>query len=328
MPKKNALFFACDKRFFFTLSTALLSLKKNSPQALENADVLIYHQDFSPAEIDFLKNILPCKAIAYTFPLETDFEHENFKKFTQLSCARYDIFDLLDVYKKVLYIDVDVMIAGELQKIFDDFGDKGGIAMCKDTQKGRTLITKNFIEPPAGYDMSRPCYNSGVLLLCDNIKNRNKLRMWCYEKTVEWLNNLLCPDQGVLNVMIQEFGIDIEVMPAGFNCTPSSDLYYDKSSDKVLVYHCAGGGVRFWRYSYNKEWESFYKEYMDMGGRPYTDKDKAWRSFIKKHKLWRFDFFDRSPNPNVHPGRFIKYLLAYPFKRSSYLKNNGKSGNA
>lgn len=314
MSKKNAIFFSCNERFIFTLSVALLSLKKYNQELLKNTDVLVYYQGFTQADKDFLNRILPCKFTEYHFAVETDFNNINFKHFTQLTFARYEIFDLLDTYRKVLYIDVDVMIGGDLSYIFNNFGDKSGVAMCKDTQKGLTLITKNFVKPMPQYDMTVPCYNAGVTLFCDNIPHRRELRMWCYHKTAEWLENLVCPDQGVVNVMFQEFGIQVEVLPDICNCLPSNPKYLDKNRHDVLIYHCAGGGVRFWTYTWNSLWAPFYQEYLAMGGKPHTDKEHAWLKLIKKFNLQRWAFFDRSPDPQMHPARFIKYVLAYPFK--------------
>lgn len=314
MSKKNAIFFSCNERFIFTLSVALLSLKKYNQELLKNTDVLVYYQGFTQADKDFLNRILPCKFTEYHFAVETDFNNINFKHFTQLTFARYEIFDLLDTYRKVLYIDVDVMIGGDLSYIFNNFGDKSGVAMCKDTQKGLTLITKNFVKPMPQYDMTVPCYNAGVTLFCDNIPHRRELRMWCYHKTAEWLENLVCPDQGVVNVMFQEFGIQVEVLPDICNCLPSNPKYLDKNRHDVLIYHCAGGGVRFWTYTWNSLWQPFYQEYLAMGGNPHTDKEHAWLKWIKKLNLQRWAFFDRSPDPQMHPARFIKYVLAYPFK--------------
>lgn len=314
MSKKNAIFFSCNERFIFTLSVALLSLKKYNQELLKNTDVLVYYQGFTQADKDFLNRILPCKFTEYHFAVETDFNNINFKHFTQLTFARYEIFDLLDTYRKVLYIDVDVMIGGDLSYIFNNFGDKSGVAMCKDTQKGLTLITKNFVKPMPQYDMTVPCYNAGVTLFCDNIPHRRELRMWCYHKTAEWLENLVCPDQGVVNVMFQEFGIQVEVLPDICNCLPSNPKYLDKNRHDVLIYHCAGGGVRFWTYTWNALWQPFYQEYLAMGGKPHTDKEHAWLKWIKKLNLQRWAFFDRSPDPQMHPARFIKYVLAYPFK--------------
>ncbi len=314
MSKRNAIFFSCNERFIFTLSVALLSLKKYNQELLKNTDVLVYYQGFTQADKDFLNRILPCKFTEYHFAVETDFNNINFKHFTQLTFARYEIFDLLDTYRKVLYIDVDVMIGGDLSYIFNNFGDKTGVAMCKDTQKGLTLITKNFVKPMPQYDMTVPCYNAGVTLFCDNIPHRKELRMWCYHKTAEWLENLVCPDQGVVNVMFQEFGIQVEVLPDICNCLPSNPKYLDKNRHDVLIYHCAGGGVRFWTYTWNALWQPFYQEYLAMGGKPHTDKEHAWLKWIKKFNLQRWAFFDRSPDPQMHPARFIKYVLAYPFK--------------
>lgn len=323
--KHNAIIFACDRNFLFTLSTALLSLKENSPEAREESDILIFQQGLTKEDEAFLNGIVPCTIIEYKFPVDIDFEHENFKKFTQLTFARYDLFPMLDQYNKALYIDVDVMITGELAKIFQQYGNKSGIAMCKDTQKGLTRITKNFIKPLSGYDMTVDNFNAGVTLYCNNIKNRKNLRMWCYERTSQWLENLVCPDQGVINILAQEFDIEIEEMPDIYNCTPSNDKYYDKSRNDIVIYHCAGGGVRFWRYSYDSRWEKYYEEYLKIGGKPYVNNDKPWRELIKKYGLYRFDFFDRSPNPNVHPGRFIKYMLTYPFYSLSRLLRSKKS---
>ena len=74
----------------------------------------------------------------------------NFKHFTQLTFARYEIFDLLDTYGKVLYIDVDVMIGGDLSYIFDKVSDdmylrlteKGEIEVYNFERKHKTEYTK------------------------------------------------------------------------------------------------------------------------------------------------------------------------------------------
>lgn len=312
--KRNAIFLATNRRFLFALGTLLLSIKKNSPKALENTDILVYHQGLTEADKALLSQILPCKFTEYKFAVNTNFEHQNFKNFSQLTFARYEIFDILDNYKKVLYMDVDIMVNNDLSFIFDNFGNKTGVAMCKDTQKGLTLITKNFVEPMEQYNMTLPCYNAGVTLFCDNIPRRKELRMWCYERTAEWLENLVCPDQGVVNVMFQQFGICVEVLPDICNCLPSNPKYLNKNVKDVIIYHCAGGGVRFWTYTYIKQWQGFYAEWLALGGAPHTDKEHAWLKFIKKYNLGRFNFFERSPDPKMHPARFIKYALSYPFK--------------
>ena len=309
--KDKAIFFSCNKKFVFTLAVALLSFKKYNTALLQETDILIYQQGFAREDKDLLNKILPCKIVEYQFPLKTDFNDINFKNFTQLAFARYEIFNLLDSYEKILYMDVDVMVGGDLSYIFNNFGNTNSIALCKDSQKGLNLITKNFIKPLPQYDMTVPCYNSGVILFSKNIPQRKELAAWCYQQTVEWLKNLVCPDQGVLNVMFQEFNIPPEVLPDFCNCLPSNKKFLDKKCKDVLIYHCAGGGLRFWTYTWNEPWQQFYREYLKLGGQPHPDKEHWWLQTIKKHHLYKFGFFDRSPDPQMHPARFIKYIFNY-----------------
>ncbi|MBR4591977.1 MAG: glycosyltransferase family 8 protein [Elusimicrobiaceae bacterium] len=313
MSKPYALFFATNRRFLFALGVCLLSLKKNSPRLCQQADILVYHQGLTPKDQQFLNRILPCQFTTYHFAVETNFEHINFKNFTQLAFARYEIFDLLDRYQKILYLDVDIMIGGELEPLVKNFGNRSGLAMCRDQQKGLSLITKNFIQPVDGYDMTLPCYNSGVMLFSNALKNRSGLRMWCYERTAEMLENLVCPDQGVLNLMLQAFHIQVEELPDIYNCLPSNTKFLDKKDCGVLVYHCAGGGLRFWSYTWNGPWQQFYAQYLSIGGPAHTETEHKWLAFIKKHRLERFRFFDRCPNPLVHSWRFVKYCFKQIF---------------
>lgn len=310
--KKNAIIFACDKNFLFTFSVALMSIKKYSYSTLENADVILYYYGLEKSDIEFINKIHSVMCIEYEFPYNINQNDENFKKYTQLAYARYEAFTLIEQYKKVLYLDVDILVTSNLDYIFNNFCNNTGLAFAADEQKGLCNVKKNFKNTIPNYDMDIKGLNSGVILFSNVLKNGKELKEWCYQKTVEWLDNLICPDQGVLNIMIQHFNINMDIMPDICNCMVSNHKYMDKRyRNKVIVYHCAGGGVRFWRYSYYSRWEELYYQYLSLGGMPYKVKEKPWRVFLKKYKLYKFDFFDESPNPNTHTGKFIKYIFTY-----------------
>lgn len=311
--KKYGIVYACDRNFLFTFCVSLLSIKKYSSQILEETDVILYYNGLEDSDIEFIQKIHNVKCINYSFPLDINTNDTNFKKYTQLAYARYEIFSMLDDYEKVLYIDVDTMITNDLSYIFKNFCNKNGIAFALDEQKGLSTVSKNFKIRLENYNMDIQGLNSGVILFSNSLKDREKLKKWCYESTVEMLDNLICPDQGILNLMLQKFQLNYDILPDICNCLPGNKRYLDKTDNTVIIYHCAGGGVRFWRYSYDNRWEQLYSKYIEMGGIEYINNDKPWRKFIKKYKLYRYDFFNRSPNPNVHTGKFIKYLLLYPY---------------
>lgn len=311
--KPYAVFFATNRRFFFALAVCLLSMREKSPRLCQQADFFIYYQGLNAEERALLAKIVPCQFREYHFPLQTDFTNINFINFTQLAFARYEIFDLLDSYEKILYMDVDMLVNGELLPVIEKYANTSGLAMCKDIQKGLCSVAKNFVRPQDGYDMTVQNYNSGTMVFGKSLPRRKELKNWCYQKTVQWLENLVCPDQGVLNVLAQEFAIPIEEMPDTCNCLPSNAKYLDKKDRGVLIYHCAGGGLRFWTYTWFSPWQEFYQQYLQQGGPAHTDAEHAWLTFIKKYKLYRFPFFDRSPDPQMHPARFIKYVIKQLF---------------
>lgn len=319
--KKYGIVYACDRNFLFTFCVSLLSIKKYSSQILEETDVILYYNGLEDSDIAFIQKIHNVKCINYSFPLDINMNDTNFKKYTQLAYARYEIFSMLDDYEKVLYIDVDTMITNDISYIFKNFCNKNGIAFALDEQKGLSAVSKNFKTRLENYNMDIQGLNSGVILFSNSLKDREKLKKWCYETTVEMLDNLICPDQGILNIMLQKFQLNYDILPDICNCLPGNKRYLDKTDNTVIIYHCAGGGVRFWRYSYDNRWEELYNKYLKMGGEEYINNDKPWRKLIKKYRLYRYDFFNRSPNPNVHTGKFIKYLLLYPWVYRAYQHN-------
>ena len=314
--KKNAIIFACDKNFLFTFSVALMSIKKYSYSTLENADIILYYYGLEESDKEFINKIHNVTFIEYEFPYNINQNDENFKKYTQLAYARYEAFTLIEKYEKVLYLDVDILVTSNLDFIINNFCNNTGIAFALDEQKGLCKVQKNFKKPMVDYNMNIQGLNSGVILFSNKLKNGKELKEWCYKKTVEWLDNLICPDQGVLNIMVQYFNLNIDIMPDICNCMASNSKYMNKRyRKKVIIYHCAGGGVRFWRYSYYSRWEELYQEYLALGGSPYQTNEKPWRLLIKKYKLYKFDFFDESPNPYTHLGKFFKYIFTYALYR-------------
>ena len=321
MKNKYSIIFACDKNFLFTFSIALMSIKKYSHSTLQNTDIILFYNGLEQADFDFINKIHPVIFKEYHFPLNINMNDTNFKKYTQLAYARYEAFTMLDEYEKILYMDVDTIVTGNLDYIFENFCNNNGIAFAYDEQKGLEKITKNFKKPMSEYNMDIRGYNSGVILFSNKLINRKEIKEWCYQETVNMLDNLICTDQGILNLMLQKFNIIPNILPDICNCMPACKKYMDKRyRDKVIIYHCAGGGVRFWRYSYYPRWQELYNKYLEMGGKPHTAKEKPWLIIIKKYKLYKYDFFNESPNPYTHIGKFVKYLISYPFYYIFYKK--------
>ncbi len=70
----------------------------------------------------------------------------------------------------------------------------------------------NFGDPVPGYDMNRPGVCTAVMLGNEALPYE-EIHRWCYAKAREIGGNLVNGDQGVVNLMLQEFGITPNLMP-------------------------------------------------------------------------------------------------------------------
>jgi len=208
MHKKDcALVFGITGDYTFALGNVLLGLKKHCKTFWN--DIIIFHTDVTVEHQEKLNSILKCKFINFG-------KNEWCKKVLDAMPAnrysiatffRYECFNLLTEYKKVLWSDVDILVQSDFSDILA-YGDISGYACTRSHEF--TPIEANFSQIIEGYDMFIPIYNAGFLLITDILLKYGDLAKWCYEKTIELADILRMPDQGILNLMLQDFNIKAE----------------------------------------------------------------------------------------------------------------------
>ena len=113
--KELAIVFGSTGNMAFALGNVLIGLKKYSLEIAKTADIKIFEQGISGKDKKILNSILPCEFIEYKFPHQGYLTDETVKKFSELTFSRFECFDMLNEYKKVLWLDIDILI----QKPFD-----------------------------------------------------------------------------------------------------------------------------------------------------------------------------------------------------------------
>jgi len=269
MKKKNAIMLA-DTRSAL-IGHMLLQIKKTNPNLFE--EVIIYYDQLSDKDKKIMNEILPCRFIKFNDEMPKHIkELSSFKKFSMLMFSRYYMFNLLNEYETITWIDTDVLIKDKLDSVIEKAKKTGMAANFEDKKNKSYLYTDtvrtSFKKPLNEYDMSKYNMSSGLISVSDTLKNYNVLTDWCFNKTFEYADNLVLPDQGVLNIMIQEFNIDVSsVGENGAYCFYPS---YRRDDKKAKIIH-AWGSRKFWTswYLYNKypQWAEYYKEWINMGGR-------------------------------------------------------------
>ena len=272
MKKKNAIFLS-DTRDFL-VGQMLVQINNTNPGLFDEA-LIYYDKEIDKKDKKIMESIMPCRFIKYNSKIDENFyKKDRFKRFTKLAFARYEMFNHLSEYENILWIDTDVVIQGSLKPLLDKASTTGMAMLCEDEVNKSAINTDvvrtNFTISIPSYDMNLPLYCSGLIVVNEKLKDYDLLTSWCYEKTDELADYLNLPDQGVLNLMIQEFELD--VVPIGDNGKYGAMPYYGRDCSKSVVVH-SWGRNKFWNSWYllkkYPKWYEAYLKWIELGGSAY-----------------------------------------------------------
>lgn len=250
MKKKNvAIVFGITDNYTDMLANVLIGLKRHSKKFW--SDIIIYHEDVTEEHQNQINHILPCKFIKLSsedfasYIPESQLEIYSVATFFRLKC-----FSLLDKYKSVIWEDVDILFQKDQSEILN-YGNETGLALVK---ANNFRVENNFFELIPEYDMFVPMYNAGLIVLKDNLKDYQTMEKWCFECIKKYGSILRWCDQGVLNLLIQEYDIKVEEIDIyKWQCHPLEEDYI---KDAAVIH--AYGTRKFWN---DKEYQELFPEW-------------------------------------------------------------------
>lgn len=291
--KEKAIVLGATGNLTFAVANVLIGIKKHSPNL--NADFVIFHSNISKKDQNLLSSMISCKFIEYEMPINTtNVEKSSFSRYSKLAFSRYECFKMLNEYKQVLWMDIDILIKKDISGIFDYA--KTGISLYQE----EASLQECFSIPIEDYDMRGKHYNSGILLLNDNLSKWEKMTDWLYSKTYQLANYLKYADQGIINLLLQEFQLEVDNLPQKYNCHPEK-----KEIKNALIVH-SYSPQKFWSWYNNKyhfkEWDENYKKWLNKGGSSYEGVTyDFWEKIVKN-----IDY--DCPHPIRQPGKLFKFI--------------------
>ena len=230
--KKVALVFGITTNHLFALANTLIGLLKHNDKFWD--DIIVYYDKLKKRDIDNINKITNCKFIQYS---KKDYlnkiSEEAIKKYSEACFYRYECFNLLNEYETVIWNDVDILIKGDISGLLN-YGNKSGLALTENTSGFNNEA--NFVKLIMDYNMFVPLYNSGIIVLKDSLPNYDKMHDWCVNKTAQYSEYLRWPDQGIINILIQEFNIPIEKIDINKYCCHPSLNQFITDADKVYFF--------------------------------------------------------------------------------------------
>ncbi|MBR1424579.1 Stealth CR1 domain-containing protein [bacterium] len=211
---KNAdsinIVFAPDNNFCKYFSVALQSLIENNNTS-KKYDIVVFESDIEEKNKNKLLNMIPDNFIMRFVDIN-EFINEKFKSLELKSknwwsvSMYYRIFIplLMPSYNKVLYLDSDICINHDLTELFNINLEDKKVGCVVDTISAvlyRHLQRMDYMKNVLKLTNPHNYFNSGMLLF--NIKNIDKNGYIQDFLNAYEIEDLLYPDQDILNVMFQ-----------------------------------------------------------------------------------------------------------------------------
>lgn len=317
--KHVAVLCASSRFYAFALYVSLWSFLKNSPRLASAADIYIYAFDWDEPLKQIFRSLGDFTIIDYDLP--ANIERTQFiQRFTPALYSRFEAFSLLEKYERVICLDSDILVQKELFPVLSQF--HGPIALTVDDCP---TVQHNFLGPIPGYDMSAPCYNAGFIVLNQAAfaVSGSQIRKWLYQMLQKYAKCSYLGDQGLINLMLQEFSLPVEICSSLYNLPASSA---GAELKKAFVVHSTGHR-KFWCYYFFKQWVDGYMQWRKAGGGavPVRKDSARWNKWVnKKITPQNRIFWELAPDGCKYPAKFLlfawKYARAYPKKQPAVQK--------
>ena len=296
--KNTAIVLGATGNLAFALAVVLNGLKRHNQPLLAEADIIVYYQNMDEPVRQALNNILPCRFVPYKFPHMQDMRAHVLRDYGEMTFVRYECFRFLKNYQYVLWLDADILIQGDISGMRQQIVH--GIGFRREYYDERVRV--NFTQDIAGFAMDAPHYNAGIMAISQALPgDRDALSDWCYQKTADIASSLYYPDQGILLLMCQHFGLTIDPLDEKYNCEARRNGCALK---RAALIH-AVGHRKFWKYYYFDEWFQDYKQWALQTG--FVCKNGF--PIFEKWGLLKYPLFQAAPNPAKYPWKFCLYLI-------------------
>ena len=222
------ILYACDDNYLPLMGTSICSLMENADKSYEYMIYILY----TPTDID-QKNIDKIMSMQNdTFKIifvDVEEELEKIVKklktsdyYTNTTYYRLFVSKLFPQYDKIIYIDSDTVILGDISNLYNiDIGNNI-IAGCTDESVVVTPVFREYVEKVVGVDSFEKYFNAGMIVI--NLKEFKEQKI--FDRFLKLNDDYyfeVAQDQDLLNVLCKD---KVHYLDLGWNKMPIKDENY------------------------------------------------------------------------------------------------------
>ena len=288
IQKEIPIIFSTDDNYIAYLDVALLSLIENASKN-HRYRIIVLNTGLKQENMDRIKKNEREDFTIDFVDISKDLEFiksklKNVYHFSLVTYYRLFIASLFPQYTKVLYLDCDLVVTGDISALYEtELGDNI-LGACPEEFVQNTPEFRTYAEKALGVDPDR-YVNAGVLVMNLEAYRENRIEQKFIELISQYDFDLLDPDQAYLNYLC--FG-KIRILPNGWNkepmpipCEGKKNIVHYALYKKPWQYDDVMDGEYFWHYAKRS---SFYEEILEKKA-AFGDVEKAIKAQMAQEIL-------------------------------------------
>lgn len=177
--------------------------------------------------------------------------------FSPLVLSKFEIFENLKRYSRVVWLDYDIVIKNRLTELLAT--KNFDFAYFKSDHS----IVRAFINAPKDIDLTTlntHGMSAGLMVVTDSFPDHQKVAEKLYGLYLQHNANLFLPEQAIFDIFLEN--LDYKWLEL------DREIYCDNPDHEIaqsLIVH-ASGPEKFWNGRHNNQWESYYQVWLSIGG--------------------------------------------------------------
>ncbi len=282
------IFFSTDDNYAPYLDVAVASLIDNASKA-HKYRIVVLNTGLKPESIEMVKQNERDGFDIDFIDISKELEgiRNSFKDVYHFSVAAYYrlfIASLFPEYNKILYLDCDLVILGDVSELYGTDLGENILAACPEAFVQNTPEFRRYAEVALGLNPD-DYINTGVLLIDLNAFRKYEIEKKFVKLITDYDFDLLDPDQAYINYLCRG---KILVLPNGWNkepmpikCEGKKNIVHFALYKKPWQYDDVMYGESFWAYA---EKSPFYNVILERK-RGFGDEERSKKERVAKEIL-------------------------------------------
>ena len=271
--KENLIVLGMSSNLIFAGACAIQDLKRFNLDS--KCDILLLTDRISSRDLKVLTTRFQCKVGKYISPFSgiKFYLSKGVRIFTPVVFSKYECLKLLKHYKKVIWMDNDIVLTQHIDELF--FESESGVKALKSPQS----LSDCFYAPPSESFYTEYGIGTGLLVFDQKLHNFESLYEECIQLTERHVTNLYLPEQGVFNLVFGGNDIEVDWLDMDVYAVHPSKMEELTNPSSVKILH-SFGTPKFWNGLHNEQWMDNYNTWISYGGSTYEKKSIALRILL------------------------------------------------